>query len=163
MGKKLVAYFSASGVTSKVAAKLASAAGADLFEIMPEIPYTSADLNYMNRNSRSSKEMNDTSSRPAIASKVENMADYDVVFIGFPVWWYREPSIIDTFMESYDFAGKTILPLCSNEGSGMGHSESDLRRMMPCADIKSGLPITGSRAASASGAVKRWLSSNGII
>ena len=104
MGKKLVAYFSASGVTSKVAAKLASAAGADLFEIVPEQPYTSADLNYMNRNSRSSKEMNDTSSRPAIASKIENMADYDVVFIGFPVWWYREPSIIDTFMESYDFA-----------------------------------------------------------
>ena len=103
MGRKLVAFFSASGVTAKVAAKLAKAAGADLFEIVPEVRYTRADLNYMNRKSRSSVEMNDKSCRPAIADRVENMADYDVVFVGFPVWWYREPSIIDTFMESYDF------------------------------------------------------------
>ena len=139
MGKKLVAYFSASGVTSKVAAKLASAAGADLFEIKPEIPYTSADLNYMNRNSRSSKEMNDTSSRPAIASKVENMADYDVVFIGFPVWWYREPSIIDTFMESYDFAGKTIVPFCTSGGSGLGPAGDNMLALAPGAKLGKGM------------------------
>ena len=144
MGKKLVAYFSASGVTSKVAAKLASAAGADLFEIKPEIPYTSADLNYMNRNSRSSKEMNDTSSRPAIASKVENMADYDVVFIGFPVWWYREPSIIDTFMESYDFAGKTVIPFCTSGSSGIGSSGSNMQDLAPGAKVLEGRRFSGS-------------------
>ena len=138
MGKKLVAYFSASGVTSKVAAKLASAAGADLFEIVPEQPYTSADLNYMNRNSRSSKEMNDTSSRPAIASKVENMADYDVVFIGFPVWGYREPSIIDTFMESYDFAGKMIVPFCTSGGSGLGPAGDNMLALAPGAKLGAG-------------------------
>ena len=141
MGKKLVAYFSASGVTSKVAAKLASAAGADLFEIKPEIPYTSADLNYMNRNSRSSKEMNDTSSRPAIASKVENMADYDVVFIGFPVWWYREPSIIDTFIESYNFDTVKIIPFCTSGGSKIGDTWKNLQELAHGADIAEGARI----------------------
>ena len=95
MGKILVAYFSSSGVTKKVSEKLAKATGADLFEIVPETPYTKEDLNWMDKKSRSSVEMNDRASRPAIASKVEDMAQYDVVFIGFPVWWYREPSIID--------------------------------------------------------------------
>ena len=139
MSKKLVAYFSASGVTAKVAARLASAAGADLFEIVPEQPYTRSDLNYMNRNSRSSKEMNDTSCRPAISSKVDNMADYDVVFIGFPVWWYREPSIIDTFMEAYDFAGKTIVPFCTSGGSGLGPAGDNMLALAPGAKLEQGM------------------------
>ena len=102
--KVLVAYFSASGVTAGVADRLAKATGADLFEIKPEKPYTSADLDWTNKRSRSSVEMDDMSSRPAIANKVADMSKYDIVFVGFPIWWYREPSIIDTFMESYDLA-----------------------------------------------------------
>ena len=138
MSKKLVAYFSASGVTAKVASKLASATGADLFEIVPEQKYTSADLNYMNKNSRSTIEMNDPSCRPAIASKCNNMADYDTVFVGFPVWWYREPSIIDTFMESYDFAGKTIVPFCTSGGSGLGPAGTNMLALAPGAKLGDG-------------------------
>ena len=138
MSKKLVAYFSASGVTAKVASKLASATGADLFEIVPEQKYTSADLNYMNKNSRSTIEMNDPSCRPAIASKCDNMADYDTVFVGFPVWWYREPSIIDTFMESYDFAGKTIVPFCTSGGSGLGPAGRNMVALAPGAKLGDG-------------------------
>nr|MCR5380548.1 NAD(P)H-dependent oxidoreductase [Lentisphaeria bacterium] len=102
MSKTLVTYFSASGVTAKMAQRLASAIKADLFEIQPETPYTEADLDWRNDKSRSSVEMKDKSSRPPIAAKVADMSQYDVVFVGFPVWWYREPSIIDTFMEAYD-------------------------------------------------------------
>lgn len=138
MGKKLVAFFSASGVTAKVADKLAKAAGADLFEIVPEVKYTRADLNYMNKNSRSSVEMNDKSSRPAIASKVGNMAEYDTVFVGFPVWWYREPSIIDTFMESYDFSGKTVVPFCTSGGSGLGPSGENMQALAPGSKVAEG-------------------------
>ena len=102
MSKKLVAYFSASGVTGKVAEVLAKAAGADLHEIKPAVPYTSADLNWMDKKSRSSVEMADPSSRPEIANKVENMDQYDTVFVGFPIWWYTAPTIINRFLESYD-------------------------------------------------------------
>lgn len=122
MGKALVAFFSASGVTKKLSEKLAKVIGADLFEIVPKTPYTKADLNWMDKKSRSSVEMNDRSALPAIASKVEDMAQYDVVFIGFPIWWYREPSIIDTFAEAYDFGGKTIIPFATSGGSGLGES-----------------------------------------
>ena len=138
MGKKLVAYFSASGVTAKVARKLASAAGADLYEIEPEVRFTRADLNYMNSKSRSSVEMNDPACRPAIAGKVENMADYDTVFVGFPVWWYREPSIIDTFMEAYDFACKTIVPFCTSGGSGLGPAGDNMVALEPGAKLGEG-------------------------
>jgi len=122
MKKALVAFFSASGVTKKVAERLAGAIGADLFEIVPEQPYTEADLDWRDASSRSSVEMKDRSCRPAIASKVEDIAQYDVVFIGFPVWWYREPSIIDTFAEAYDFGGKTIVPFATAGSSGIGAS-----------------------------------------
>ena len=118
--KSLVTYFSASGVTKKVAEKLAEAAGADLFEIKPEVAYTEADLNWMDKKSRSSIEMNDKSFRPAIAEKCNNMADYDVVYIGFPIWWYVAPTIINTFLESYDFSGKTIVLFATSGGSGFG-------------------------------------------
>ena len=138
MSKALVAYFSASGVTAKVAGKLAGAIGADLFEIVPEVPYTKADLNWMSKKSRSSVEMNDPSSRPAIGSRVEDMGAYDVVFVGFPVWWYREPSIIDTFMESYDFGGKTVVPFATSGMSPIGSSGANMQRLAPGAKVEAG-------------------------
>ncbi len=127
MGKVLVAYFSASGVTAKMAERLAEETGGRLFEIEPELPYTDEDLNWQDKNSRSSVEMNDRKSRPAIRSRVENMEQYDVVFIGFPVWWYREPSVIDTFMEDYDFDGKTVIPFATSGGSPIGNSGRNIQ------------------------------------
>lgn len=126
MSKKLVAYFSASGVTERVAKRLAEAAEADLYEIKPEVPYTNADLNWNDKKSRSSVEMNNPLSRPAIATNVENMEQYDTVFVGFPIWWYVAPTIINTFLESYDFAGKTIVLFATSGGSGLGNSQKML-------------------------------------
>ena len=147
MSKTLVAYFSASGTTAKVAKKMAEAIGADLFEIKPEIPYSGADLNWQNKNSRSSVEMNDRSSRPAIAVKAADMPQYDVVFVGFPVWWYREPSIIDTFMESYDFAGKTVIPFATSGGSGLGDSAANMQKLAKGAKVVNGKRFSGSASA----------------
>ena len=147
MGKTLVAYFSASGTTAKVAKKMAEAIGADLFEIKPETPYSGADLNWQNKNSRSSVEMNDRSSRPAIAVKAADMPQYDVVFVGFPVWWYREPSIIDTFMESYDFAGKTVIPFATSGGSGLGDSAANMQKLAKGAKVVNGKRFSGSASA----------------
>ena len=138
MGNVLVAYFSASGVTAGVAKKLADVAGADLYEIAPEQVYTKADLNWMDKESRSSVEMNDRSARPAIATKVENIDQYDTVFVGFPVWWYREPSIIDTFMEAYDFGGKTVVPFCTSGSSGIGDTYKNLQELAPGATVVEG-------------------------
>ena len=138
MSKILVAYFSASGVTAKLAGRLAEAAGADLFEIVPEIPYTKADLNWMSRKSRSSIEMNDPSSRPAVRSEVADMGQYDTVFVGFPIWWYREPSIIDTFMEAYDFSGKTVVPFATSGMSGIGSSGKNMQKLAPGANVLEG-------------------------
>ncbi len=126
MAKTLVAYFSASGVTKRLSENLAGAIGANLFEIVPEKPYTEADLNWQDAGSRSSVEMKDRACRPAIASKLENMEQYDVVFLGFPVWWYREPSIIDTFAEAYDFNGKRIVPFATSGSSGIGDSGKNI-------------------------------------
>ena len=126
MSRKLVAYFSATGTTAKVAETLADAIGADIYEIEPEIPYTEADLNWRDANSRSSVEMNDPHSRPAIAGKRDNMSDYDAIFVGFPIWWYVAPTIINTFLESYDTAGKTIIPFATSGGSGMGKTNEKL-------------------------------------
>ena len=120
MKKALVAYFSATGTTKKIAVSLADAENADLFEIVPEKPYTSEDLNWQNKQSRSTVEMQDLNSRPAVISKVENMDQYEVVFLGFPIWWGREPSIVDTFLEAYDFSGKAIVPFCTSGGNGIG-------------------------------------------
>ena len=119
MHKILVAYFSASGVTKGVAQRLAKAAGADLFEIRPAVPYTQADLNWTDKKSRSSVEMNDPLSRPEIAEKLPNMADYDTVFVGYPIWWYVAPHIINTFVESYDLSGKTLVAFATSGGSGL--------------------------------------------
>lgn len=143
MSKKLVAYFSASGVTEKAAKKLAQAAGADIFEIKPEIPYTEADLNWMDKKSRSSIEMNDPNSRPAIADKLSNMEEYDVIFVGFPIWWYVAPTIINTFLDSYDFTGKTIVPFATSGGSGMGNTNSKLQKSCNGANLVTGKMLNG--------------------
>ena len=127
MSKKLVAYFSASGVTAKAAKNLAEAAGADLFEIKPEVPYTQADLDWHDKNSRSSVEMRDSKYRPQIAAGDARIADYDVIFVGFPIWWYVAPTIINTFLESYDFAGKTIILFATSGGSGFGKAVEGLK------------------------------------
>ena len=138
MSKALVAYFSASGVTAKVAEKLAGAIGADLYEIKPEQTYTDADLNWQDKQSRSSVEMKDRSSRPAIGNKVENMEQYDTVFVGFPIWWYREPSIIDTFMEAYSFDGKNVIPFATSGGSGLGDSAKNMQELAKGAKVING-------------------------
>ena len=129
--KKLVAYFSASGVTKEVALQIAQKEGADVFEIKPAVPYTQADLNWKDEKSRSSLEMKDAKSRPEIGEKMNDMQAYDTVFLGFPIWWYVAPTIIDTFLESYDFAGKTIIPFATSGGSGMGKTVEVLKALCP--------------------------------
>lgn len=138
MSKALVAYFSASGTTRKVAQNLAEKIDASLFEIQPQQPYTRADLNWNDEQSRSSLEMKDRSSRPAIQNRVKDMDMYDVIFVGFPIWWYREPSIIVTFMESYDFDNKTIVPFATSGGSGMGNSSQNMQQLAPKAHVVEG-------------------------
>ena len=158
MSKALVAYFSASGVTAKMAGKLAEGIDADLFEIKPEIPYTKADLNWKDSKSRSSVEMNDRTCRPAISSKVDDMSRYDVVFVGVPIWWYREPSIIDTFMEQYDFTGKTVVPFATSGMSGIGDSGKNMQALALGAKVETGKrfgAITSSKKLSAW--ASRWL------
>ena len=148
MSKVLVTYFSASGVTAKTANKLAKEVDGDLFEIEPKEKYTSADLNWMDKKSRSSVEMNDPASRPEIAKQVENMDMYDTVLVGFPIWWYVEPKIIDTFLDSYDFAGKTVIPFATSGGSGIENVEKNLQKEYP--NINSG------KAKLLNGSVKAW-------
>ncbi len=138
MNRILVAYFSASGVTKDIAQKLASAVGADLFEIVPERPYTKADLNWLDKRSRSTVEMKDRSCRPAIAFSVDDMDSYSTVFLGFPVWWFREPSIIDTFMESYNFDGVKVIPFCTSGGSKIGDTYKNLQAFAHGADVAQG-------------------------
>ena len=138
MSKKLVAYFSASGITAKVAETLAEATGADIFEIQPEVPYTKADLNWQDKTARSTIEMQNPASRPAIAAKRDNMADYDTIFVGFPIWWYVAPTIINTFLESYDLTGKIIIPFATSGGSGMGKTNEKLMPSCPGAKLLEG-------------------------
>lgn len=138
MSKKLVAYFSASGTTAKVAEILAEAIGADIFEIAPEVPYTPADLDWMDKKSRSTIEMQDPASRPSIAAKRDNMVDYDTIFLGFPIWWYVAPTIINTFLESHDLTGKTIVPFATSGGSGMGKTNEKLLPSCPGAKLLEG-------------------------
>lgn len=138
MSKTLVAYFSASGVTKGLAQKVASATGGDLYEITPAVPYTDADLDWRNSKSRSSIEMKDKSSRPEITGKIENMADYDTVYIGFPIWWYVAPTIINTFLEQYDLTGKAIIPFATSGSSGMGNTNAELAPSCKGAVLKDG-------------------------
>ena len=127
MSKTLVAYFSASGTTAKAAKNLAEAAGADLYEIKPAVPYTQADLNWMDKKSRSSVEMNDKSSRPALADQDADISSYDKILLGFPIWWYVTPTIINSFLESYDFSGKKIVLFATSGGSGFGKTVDGLK------------------------------------
>ena len=155
MSKKLVAYFSASGVTGNVAKLLAEAADADLFEIKPEVPYTSADLDWRDKNARSSVEMRDKSSRPAIAEDNAKVEEYDVIFVGFPIWWYVAPTIINTFLESYDFAGKTIILFATSGSSGFGETVDVLKGSVDGTTvIKEGKILNGSQSVSS---LKDWI------
>ena len=139
----LVAYFSASGTTAKAAKVLAKAADADLYEIKPAIPYTRADLNWMDKGSRSSVEMSDKHSRPALADTDAPIAGHDVIFLGFPIWWYVAPTIVNTFLESYDFTGMTIILFATSGGSGLGKSAVSLRASVPGARIVDGRLLNG--------------------
>ena len=138
MKKVLVAYFSASGVTEGVAKQLAEVTGGDLHKIQPEQPYTDADLDWRDKQSRSSVEMQDKNSRPAITNKLTNMQDYDMVYVGFPIWWYTCPTIINTFMESYDFKGKTVIPFATSGGSNIKKASEDLKAAYPDVNWKEG-------------------------
>lgn len=154
--KVLVAYFSASGTTKGVAQQLAEVAGADLHEIKPEQPYTDADLDWNNKQSRSSVEMQDKQSRPAITNKLPNMQDYDVVYVGFPIWWYTCPTIINTFMEAYDFNGKTVIPFATSGGSSIKKACEDLKAAYPNVTWKEGKLLN--RASKAD--IQKWIESN---
>jgi len=138
MKKFLVVYFSASGTTAQVAKRLATAIQADLYEIVPQQPYTKADLNWTDRTSRSSVEMRDPNCRPALKNPVPEVTGYQVIFVGFPVWWYREPSLIDTFIETCFFEGQTIVPFATSGGSGIGETSARLQKLAPQAVVKTG-------------------------
>ena len=151
--KILVAYFSATGNTAKVAEKLANVINADLFEIVPEQPYTSEDLNWQNDKSRSSIEMGDKTSRPATTSKINDISQYKIVFVGSPIWWGREPAIMDTFIESYDFAGKTVIPFVTSGSSGIGNYGANLQSLAPNAKVLTGKRFSTSVTAEE---LKNW-------
>lgn len=143
MSKKLVAYFSASGTTARVAENLAKATGAYLYEIKPAVPYTKDDLNWMNKQSRSSVEMRDKGSRPALADTDADIAAYDTIFVGFPIWWYIAPTIINTFLEAYDFSGKKVILFATSGGSGFGKAVENLQPSAPKAQIVAGEILNG--------------------
>ena len=153
MKKILVAYFSASGETKKLAKTIAGVTGGDLFEIAPQVPYTAADLDWMDAGSRSTVEMKDKKSRPAMAGQVQDMGQYETVFVGFPIWWYQAPRIIETFLESYDFTGKKVVPFATSGGSGLGKTEDILKAVCPGAQW---LPGKRLRSGESAGAVQGW-------
>lgn len=157
--KVLVAYFSATGTTEGVAEHIANGLNADIYEIVPEDPYTDADLNYNDDNSRTTIEMNDPSARPAISGSVENMDQYDIVFIGYPIWWGEAPRIVSTFMESYDFSGKTIVPFCTSGGSGVGSSASNLEELTSGATWLDGQRLNGGDSQDT---VMEWVNGLGL-
>ena len=160
MKKALVAYFSASGETARLAWTLAGVTGGDLFEIEPAQKYTSADLNWNDKHSRSTVEMQDEASRPAIASHVADMAQYDTVFVGFPIWWYQAPRIIETFLESYDFSGKTIVVFATSGGSGLGKTEALLKPH--CAQDAKWLPGKRMSSRESAPSVQAWVKGLGL-
>lgn len=152
--KKLVAYFSATGTTEKLAKNLAKVAGADLFEIQPKQPYTDADLDWTNPLSRSTVEMKDMSSRPAVANRVANMQEYDTIFVGFPIWWYVAPTIINTFLEQYNLTGKTVVPFATSGSSGMGKTNQMLAVSAKGANLVEGKRFSSNASISA---LQDWL------
>ena len=159
MKKILVACFSAGGETARLAKTIAEVVDGDLFEIKPETPYAAADLDWTDSRSRSTIEMNDEGCRPAIAGRVEDMARYDTVFVGFPIWWYQAPRIIETFLEGYDFAGKTLVPFATSGGSGMGKTGSILKAVCPAATWLPGKRMQSRESAEA---VHKWINELGL-
>lgn len=157
--KVLVAYFSATGTTEGVAEHIANGLNTDIYEIVPEDPYTDADLDYNDNNSRTTIEMNDPDARPAISGSVENMEQYDIVFIGYPIWWGDAPRIVSTFMEQYDFSGKTIVPFCTSGGSGIGSTAANLEQLTSGATWLSGRRFNGSDSLDT---VMEWVNSLGL-
>ena len=156
MNKTLVVYFSASGNTAKLAQTLASVVNGDLHEIQPKQPYTSADLDWRDSKSRSSVEMNDKSFRPEIANKVDNMENYDTIYIGFPIWWHVAPTIINTFLEQYNLEGKTIIPFATSGSSGMGNTNAELKNSCKGAILKEGKRFDVNASAQE---IKKWVES----
>lgn len=156
MNKLLVAYFSAGGVTAAAAKALADAAGADLYEIKPQVPYTDADLNWMDKNSRSTVEMKDPSSRPAVVTGDLDVSGYDTILLGFPIWWYIAPTVINSFLEAYDFSGKKIVLFATSGGSGFGKAVQGLQPSAPGATIREGRLLNGRQDAEA---LKKWVAS----
>lgn len=145
--RTLVAYFSATGTTARAARRLAEAVGADLFEIVPEQPYTAADLDWRDKNSRSSHEMADEKCRPAIAGDALDVSGYDTVFVGFPIWWYVEPRIIDTFLEAHDLSGKKVIPFATSGSSGLGKAPQRMASLAPGATVLGGRMLNGNPSA----------------
>ena len=156
--KSLVVYFSCTGNTKSVAEKIAQLTGADLYEIVPAEPYTDADLNYNNDSCRANREMDDPSARPPIGSNTVGISTYDTVYIGYPIWWGTMPRIINTFIDTYDLSGKTVMPFCTSGGSGVSKSVSDIRAEEPAADVRDGLRASGSSDSS----IDEWISRNGL-
>ena len=153
MSRTLVAYFSASGTTERLAKRLAAAIGADLYEIEPEIPYTAKGVDWMDTNSRSSVEMRDKSFRPAVAGDVWDMGEYDTIFVAFPIWWYVAPTIVNTFLEQHDLRGKKIITLATSGGSGMGNTNKELAPSCPGAELKEGKVFS---ADTGEDVLRRW-------
>lgn len=156
--KTLVVYFSATGNTKSVAEEIVRLTGADLYEIVPADPYTDEDLNYNNNDCRANQEMNDASARPAIGSEAIDISTYDTVFVGYPIWWGTAPRIINTFLDTYDLSGKTVLPFCTSGSSGISQSVSAIRAAEPNADVRDGLRVSGANDSS----IESWISDNGI-
>lgn len=157
--KSLVVYFSCTGNTKAVAEKISQLTGADLYEIVPAEPYTAEDLNYNNDSCRANREMNDASARPEIGSNAVEISAYDTVYIGYPIWWGTMPRITNTFLDTYDLSGKTVMPFCTSGGSGASESVSDIRAQEPAADVRDGLKANGSSDSS----IDEWISRNGLL
>ena len=157
--KSLVVYFSCTGNTKSVAEKIAQLKGADLYEIVPAEPYTNEDLNYNHKSYRANREMDDPSARPAIGNNTVDISAYDTVYIGYPIWWGTMPRIINTFLDTYDLSGKTVMPFCTSGGSGVSKTVSDIKAEEPAADVRDGLRASGSSDSS----IDEWISRNGLL
>lgn len=158
-GNSLVVYFSATGNTESVAETIAETLSADIYEIVPEDPYTEEDLDYNDSSCRANAEQNDESARPAISGEIENIDDYEVIYVGFPIWWGNMPRIMYTFFDTYDFSGKTIAPFCTSGGSGISEAVSNIEELEPDAEIMEGLRTSPSDAEAD---ITQWLDSTGL-
>lgn len=156
-GKALVLYFSCTGNTEAVAREIAAQTGAEVMELLPEEPYTEDDLNYQNDNCRANQEMNDENARPAISGRIENLSDYDTLYIGFPIWWGTMPRIMNTFFDEYDLSGKTVMPFCTSGGSGIDQAVSAIREAEPDAEVREGLRVGSGSAEDSADVVAAWL------